>query len=175
MSELRVVEIYPNLLVREDGMVQNINPHKRARQLSIGWNMGTLCGRGCYRVTRQTGISVDLRVHRLVAMAFIPNPKNLPYVDHIDGNGSNNCVSNLRWVDSRTNQNNQKRHREGKVVGVYYDKRHKAKASPWTSKIKYEGHNLSLGVYKTQELASQAYQKALKNIQEGRHPRCDQE
>lgn len=37
-------------------------------------------------------------VHRLVAKAFIPNPLSLPEIDHIDGNKSNNCVENLRWV-----------------------------------------------------------------------------
>ena len=43
------------------------------------------------------------RVHRLVAMAFIPNPDNLPIIDHIDGNKSNNNKENLRWVDYREN------------------------------------------------------------------------
>lgn len=43
------------------------------------------------------------RAHRLVATAFIPNPSNLPLVDHIDNNSVNNHVSNLRWV---TNQEN---------------------------------------------------------------------
>ena len=42
-------------------------------------------------------------VHRLVAIAFIDNPNNLPIVDHIDGCKTNNNVENLRWVDYRTN------------------------------------------------------------------------
>jgi hypothetical protein len=40
-----------------------------------------------------------IRVSRLVAMAFIPNPTNLPIVDHIDRNRTNNVVTNLRWVN----------------------------------------------------------------------------
>jgi len=45
-------------------------------------------------------------VHRLVAMAFIPNPENKPYVDHIDNNKLNNNVNNLAWVTSSENCRN---------------------------------------------------------------------
>lgn len=40
-------------------------------------------------------------VARLVAQAFVPNPYNLPWVRHIDGNIINNEASNLEWVDSK--------------------------------------------------------------------------
>ena len=54
---------------------------------------------------RKNGYQKMCKVHRLVAQTFIPNPQNLPQVNHIDENPSNNKVENLEWCDAKYNNN----------------------------------------------------------------------
>ena len=61
-----------------------------------------------YQITSLTGndgIHRSMKVHRLVAMAFIPNPGNLPQVNHKNENKSDNIVENLEWCDGTYNIN----------------------------------------------------------------------
>ena len=66
---------------------------------------GEICKNGYKRIhVSHEGKSYKFLVHRLVAAAFIPNPDNLPCVNHKDGNKQNNSVSNLEWVTYSENQ-----------------------------------------------------------------------
>lgn len=56
------------------------------------------------RVTLSSkGVTTRKPVHRLVAEAFISNPLNKPYVNHIDNDPANNAISNLEWVTHSEN------------------------------------------------------------------------
>lgn len=61
--------------------------------------------KGYYRTNLAlNGINKTVKVHRIVAQAFIPNPENKSQVNHIDGNKENNNVSNLEWCNNQENQ-----------------------------------------------------------------------
>lgn len=64
-----------------------------------------VCRKGYHRVVVQSGRSQrkHMGVHRLVAKAYLPNPTNLPEVNHLDGDKSNNHVANLEWCTTKQN------------------------------------------------------------------------
>lgn len=66
---------------------------------------------GYYRLklTGRDGKFKSYKVHRLVAQAFIPNPHNLPQINHIDENPANNRMNNLEWCTNKYNCNYGKR------------------------------------------------------------------
>lgn len=90
------IKKYPNYFINENGEIKSIYVTKLLKPRTAGR------GYYCYQLRNENGVKNEY-IHRLVATAFIPNPDNLPQVDHIDGNKANNHVSNLRWVDNRTN------------------------------------------------------------------------
>lgn len=86
-----------------------------------------------------------ISVHRLVAMAFIPNPYNKPCVDHIDANPSNNKVDNLRWVTYKENANNPislSRNKVRGTKGYMYGRKHTKESLEKMSRVQ-KGHPTS--------------------------------
>jgi hypothetical protein len=84
-------------------------------------------------------------IHRLVALAWIPNPEGKPCVDHEDGNKLNNHISNLRWATRSENQWNKGSKKQFKGVC-----RHRGR---WRAMIMVADEHMCLGSYDTPEEA----------------------
>lgn len=107
----KTIPDWPKYEVSTDGRVRNSATLKELAQ----WKSHRNGGGFDLRVTLyNSGKKRGLRVHRLVAAAFIPNPNNFPEVDHNDRNTFNNDVSNLEWVTSA--QNIQRRTQYGESM-----------------------------------------------------------
>lgn len=67
--------------------------------------MLALCNKDGYKQVSlwKDGKEKRWRVHRLVAFAFIPNPENKPFINHLDETRDNNCVENLEWCTAAEN------------------------------------------------------------------------
>ena len=87
----------------EDGyMVSNMGRVKGVRKPIIRQHDNGLGYLQC-KIKMKEGRARFLKVHRMVATAFIPNPHGKPEINHIDGNKANNAVSNLEWVTHSEN------------------------------------------------------------------------
>lgn len=85
----------PEYLITKEGIVLSLRTNKLLR-----WHKESS---GYFSVPIRNGKAHFMFLHRLLAEMFIPNPKNLPEVNHIDGNKENNSLDNLEWVTGSEN------------------------------------------------------------------------
>ena len=86
--------------INENGEVFNERTGKKLKPYSNsdGYKYVKLCDRGRKKC---------FRVHRLVAEAFVPNPNNKRYVNHVDHDKTNNKAENLEWVTAQENTDHE--------------------------------------------------------------------
>jgi hypothetical protein len=144
------IEGYINYMVSSFGRVKNTKTGK-VRKSSIKKNGH------CDVMLPVNGKLKHFQVHRLVATAFIDNPENKPLVDHINNDGKDNNIWNLRWCTrSENNQNcSISKSNTSSIKGVSWSKQDKN----WSVKIQANGKRKYLGSFTTLEEAKEVRQK----------------
>lgn len=133
-------------IVSNDGKVATLRKRKKLLTLTKQ-RSGYL-----YAMVEIDGKQVNKRVNRLVATAFIENPNNLPFVNHIDGCKTNNRAENLQWV---TNSQNMKHaHANGLVKKHVFTDEERKQISE-----KLKGHKVSEETRKKMSLAQKGKKK----------------
>jgi len=85
--------------IEEDGRVWSYGSNKYLK--------ATVSNHGYFRIGLvKDNITKKYLIHRLIAIAYIPNPDNKPFIDHINRNRVDNTIENLRWVDMIENNQN---------------------------------------------------------------------
>lgn len=100
--------------------ISNLSRVKRKRDDAL---IGTTYTKDFYhsiKLVNDAGQRKTTRLHRLVALTFIPNPENKPEVNHIDGNKDNNSIENLEWVTGGENQKHSYQHKLRKPANINY-------------------------------------------------------
>jgi hypothetical protein len=105
MEEWKQIENYPNFEISNRGRLKNLSKDK-----ILNFNKPNSSGYFIHVFNRE-GKRTSKGIHWLVAKHFIPNPYNLPTVEHIDRDSTNNNVDNLKWASWQTqwaNRDNKK-------------------------------------------------------------------
>lgn len=143
-EEYRIIKGFENYSVSNFGNIKN-NKTNRILKQSVN-------SRGYKHVTLND--KKNQRVHRLVALTFIPNLENKKCVDHINNDKTNNNVNNLRYVTIQQNNFNQKlssKNTSG-IKGISYY----VNINKYRAQIQFNGKSYHLGYFETIEEAKEA-------------------
>ena len=99
-------------------------------------------------------------IHVLLAEAFIPNPLNLPSVDHRNRIKTDNRLENLRWASYELQSQNRESQNENGTYGVYFDMNSKK----WIAQLMYEGRNIYIGGFIDKDVAMHRRDQVAKHL-----------
>ena len=118
---------------------------------------------------RKENISKNVKVHVLVAMAFLDfKPNKFEYViDHKNGVRTDNRLENLQIVTQRINILKDRKRNISNFAGVKKNK----KLNKWTAQMKINKKFIHLGVFENEEDAGKIYEKAIENINNYLNPK----
>jgi HNH endonuclease len=109
--DARQIEGFPGYALTSDGSVWGCRTNKGFRS-SYSKMTVRKDAKGYFSVILCNGRDKrrNVRIHRLIAETFVPNPANLPCVRHLDGNPANNGISNIAWGSYSENENDKFAH-----------------------------------------------------------------
>ena len=97
---MTTIEGYENYIIFEDGKIINTDTGREMKPSIDKMGYYFIC-------LFKNGKKKFFKLHRLIALAFIPNPDNKPVIDHINRNKQDNRIENLRWATRSENSRNK--------------------------------------------------------------------
>jgi len=146
MEEWKPIEDYTDYSVSNLG---NVRSNRKMKLLKLCLDTS---GRPFVNIYNKKG-RLTRQIARLIAIAFIANPTNLPMIDHINRNVLDNRIENLRWCSS--SQNNRNREKQlnttSQYKGVYLAE------GRWKASIRVNSKLIHLGSFGTELEGAKAY------------------
>jgi hypothetical protein len=150
LENFQDINDFSNYMINENGDIYSKKKNKLMKpQIQSGY----------YKVSlRKDNKNHNKSIHRLLGLQYLPNPDNLPCIDHINRNRLDNSLNNLRWVTYSENSKNKtkKKNATSKYYGV---RKTDNKKNPYRAETTHYGKKYNVGCFKTEEEAGEAYIK----------------
>jgi len=151
----KIIDEFENYEISNFGRVRNMKTRRILKPTidSDGYYKVNLCNNNNERKT--------FNLHQLIAKAYIANPTNKIYINHIDTNKLNNNSDNLRWATRQESLRYRRlaSNNSSGIKGVYFNK----KLKKWTAAITVDKIQTHLGCFESKDEAKAARQKHSKS------------